>query len=228
MRREYGSRKFPIWLIGDSAPEKWADVLDSPLDPRHPVRHNIWTPILDGIQEQVFLADRRRVNTTQLYVRNAVQDHQDKQANSALKWQPKLLKEVCDFGALLAGYTPRMVFTFGQFAFEFARRSLKENPERKYTHWTTKALGQEFNQRVEDFDPGKINILPLLHRSIASLFFEAHKDFTGKEGGNYFNYTAEKIASLLLEHKDKLAIWIYGISSRVVFNKKRRTREWNL
>lgn len=228
MRREDGSRKFPIWLIGDSEPAKWADVLDSPLDPRHPARHNIWTPILDGIQEQVFLADRRRVDTTQLYVRNAIQDYQDKRANSALKWQPKLLKEVCDFGTLLAVHTPIMVFTFGRFAFEFARRSLKENTERKYKHWTMIELGREFNQRVEDFDPEKINILPLLHRSIASQFIKGHKDFTGKEGGNYFNYTAEKIASLLLEHKDKLAIWIYGISSRVVFNKKRRTREWNL
>ena len=209
MKREFGSKKFPIWLIGDSNPESWANVLNYPLDPRHPARHNIWTPILDGIQEQVFLADGRRVATDQLYARNAVQAKGDKPLDTEIEWQPGLLKEVRNFAKLLTSYTPKLVFTFGAFAFEFARRSLKENPEGKTRGWTAKRLGQEFRQKVKDFDPEEINIFPLLHVSIArGRFLESHNYFTGREGGNYFDYVAKEIAPLLLGHKHVLPIWV--------------------
>lgn len=209
MEREFGSKNFPIWLVGDSNPESWANVLNYPLDPRHPARHNIWTPILDGIQEQVFLADGRRVATDQLYARNAVQDKGEKPSDTEIAWQPGLLKEVRDFARLLTLYTPKLVFTFGAFAFEFARRSLKENPEGKTNGWTTKRLGQEFQQRVEHFDPEEINIFPLLHVSIArGRFLQSHNYFTGREGGNYFDYVAKEIAPLLLEHQLSLPIWV--------------------
>jgi hypothetical protein len=42
-----------IWLLGHSYPEAWVHVLNEPLDPRHPTRHNIWTPVLDRLQERV-------------------------------------------------------------------------------------------------------------------------------------------------------------------------------
>ncbi len=209
MKRESGLKKFPIWLIGDSNPKNWENDLDCPLDPRHPARHNIWTPILDGIQERVFLADRRRVNTAQLYVRNAVQSTRDKPLGKDIIWQPKLRKETCDLGNDLTSYTPKVVFAFGAFAFEFTRLSLKKNQERKFKYWTTKELGQEFTRRVEAFDPDKINIFPLLHVSIArGKFLKSHDYFTDGNGGNYFDYAAKEIAFLLLKHKDKLPIWI--------------------
>lgn len=208
MELESGSKSFPIWLIGDSNPKTWENSLEYPLDPRHPARHNIWTPILDGIQEQVFSTDRRRVATAQLYVRNAVQDAVDRPRAKDIQWQPDLLKGTRALGNLLTSYTPTMVFVFGAFAFEFTRRSSGEN-SRKYGCWTTKALGKEFRQRVGAFDPEGINIFPLLHVSIArGRFLESHDYFTGVEGGNYFDYVAEEIASLLLQHKDKLPIWI--------------------
>ncbi|MCY4389200.1 MAG: hypothetical protein OXC18_19060 [Desulfurellaceae bacterium] len=222
MKRESGSKNFPIWLIGDSNPESWADVLNYPLDPRHPARHNIWTPILDGIQEQVFLADGRRVATDQLYARNAVQDKGERPPGTEIVWQPGLLKEVHNFASLLTLHTPKLVFTFGAFAFEFARRSLKENPEEKTKGWTTERLGQEFRQRVRDFDPEGINIFPLLHISIARRWFlQSHNYFTGREGGNYFDYVAKEIAPLLLEHKLSLPIWAQ--QTKVVDSKTGKT-----
>ena len=151
MKRESGSKKFPIWLIGDSNPKNWENDLDCPLDPRHPARHNIWTPILDGIQERVFLADRCRVDTTQLYVRNAVQSAGNKPLGTDAIWKPELLKETCDLANDLTSCTPKVVFAFGAFAFEFTRRSLEKNQERKFNDWTTKKLGQEFRQRVKNF-----------------------------------------------------------------------------
>ena len=40
MREYAGDPECPIWLIGDSPPEAWVDRLATPLDPRHPARHN--------------------------------------------------------------------------------------------------------------------------------------------------------------------------------------------
>jgi hypothetical protein len=46
MKPLVGDPDFPIWLLGDSNPKGWQSVLETPLDPRHPARHNIWTPVL--------------------------------------------------------------------------------------------------------------------------------------------------------------------------------------
>lgn len=74
MKKEVGSRNSDIWLLGDSNPKNWQKVLKTPLDPRHPARHNIWTPVLEVIQDRVFRTCRCRVDTSQIYVRNAVED----------------------------------------------------------------------------------------------------------------------------------------------------------
>ena len=34
MKEFSGNPEFPIWLIGDSPPERWAGKLDTPLNPR--------------------------------------------------------------------------------------------------------------------------------------------------------------------------------------------------
>ena len=71
MKNSAGDPGFPIWLIGDSPPEKWADKLDSPLDPKHPARHNIWTSIADSMQDRLYRKGRLRLDTSRLYIRNA-------------------------------------------------------------------------------------------------------------------------------------------------------------
>ncbi|MFC1981321.1 hypothetical protein ACFLVN_03660 [Chloroflexota bacterium] len=66
-----GDPKFPTWLIGDSPPEKWADRLDTPLDPRHPARHSIWTSVADSMQDKLYRDGNRRLDTSEPYIRNA-------------------------------------------------------------------------------------------------------------------------------------------------------------
>ena len=58
MKKEVGSKSFPIWLLGDSNPEQWQNKLDEPLDSRHPIRHNIWTSVLNVIQDRIFREHR--------------------------------------------------------------------------------------------------------------------------------------------------------------------------
>ena len=209
MLRESGDRDFPIWLIGDSSPPRWGDYLEEPMDSRHPARHNIWTPVLEGIQKQAFLGDLRRVNDSQLYVRNAVHKPEDKPPGSATDWGSKLSEEADGFGKLLGDHTPPLTFTFGAFAFEFARRSLAREPRKSTRYWTTTRLGVEFRQSVEQFNPREVNILPLLHVSIARRhFLKSHENFTGESNGNYFDSVAKEIGSLLLKYRDTLNVWI--------------------
>ena len=142
MKRESGSRCFPIWLIGDSAPETWEAQLAGPLDPRHPARHNIWTPILEGMQSRLFSSIRSRLDTNDLYIRNAVHSAGKKPDGRAIEWSPQLKEEMRELGRLLAAYSPRLVLSFGAFAFEFARRSCDEDPKRAFGYWSTELLGR--------------------------------------------------------------------------------------
>ena len=209
MLRESGSKESSIWLIGDSSPSSWEASLHEPLDPRHPARHNIWTPVLEGIQKQVFLADRRRVDDSQMYVRNAVYNPGDKPRDSEVMWGSKLLEETDDFGKLLGTHAPTLVFTFGAFAFEFSRRSLEREPRRTLRYWTTTRLGEEFRRAVEAFNPREVNVFPLLHVSIArGHFLKSHENFTGESNGNYFNSVARDIGNLLSKDKDTLDVWV--------------------
>ncbi len=207
--RESGNKNSSIWLIGDSSPPRWSEYLDEPLDSRHPARHNIWTPVLEGIQKQAFLGDRRRVDDSQLYVRNAVHNPEDKPLGIAMEWGSKLLEETDDFGKLLGTYAPPLVFTFGAFAFEFARRSLAREPRKSFRYWTATTLSAEFRQSVGKFNPREVNVFPLLHVSIArGHFLKSHENFTGESNGNYFDLVAREIGTLLLQYKDTLNIWV--------------------
>ncbi len=209
MDRESGNKNSSIWLIGDSSPQNWSESLDKPLDSRHPARHNIWTPILDGVQKEVFVGDRRRVDDSNLYVRNAIHNPTHKPPGSSVEWGSTLSAETESFGKLLGKYEPMLVFTFGAFAFEFARRSLKREPGRSFGYWTTRRLGEKFRQSVEEFNPEGLNVFPLLHVTIArGKFLKSHENFTESTDGNYFDLVAGEIGKLLLGNKDKLNIWL--------------------
>lgn len=106
-----GDPEFPIWLIGDSPPEKWVDELDTPLDPRHSARHNIWTAVVDPVQDRLYRQRKLRLDTSRLYIRNALNQPLEK-TNEEQRCQSRhTLKE------MLSEYKPRIVLTFGVYAF---------------------------------------------------------------------------------------------------------------
>ena len=110
---------------------------------------------------------------------------------------------------MLQSHQPVLVFTFGAFACEFTYRSLNKGANRAYRNWSTEELGREFRTSIEAFNPIQINMIPLLHVSIArGKFLESHQYFTQDANGNYFEYVAEGISEVLLRHKDELDIWV--------------------
>ena len=175
MNRDSGSRSFPIWLIGDSSPKNWEADLVDPLDSKHPARHNIWTPIVEGIQSQLYVSMGKRLRTEDIYIRNAVHRASEKPGGTALEWSVDLEAETSELAHLLDSHSPKLVFTFGSFAFEFARRSQEETP-RPFRYWSTVRLGQEFRRRIVAFAQPDITLVPLLHVSIArGHFLKSHK-----------------------------------------------------
>ena len=98
---------------------------------------------------------------------------------------------------------------FGAFAFEFARRVFSEALQQRYDHWRVKRLGQEFKNRMSEFNIKYVNILPLLHRSIAGgMFIQSHRYYCGDDEGNYFELVGNRIADKLFQYKNELPIWI--------------------
>lgn len=208
MLRDSGNHNFPIWLIGDSEPARWREKIDTPFDSRHPIRHNIWTSIADIIQDNTFRDVRRRIDTSKLFIRNAIGDPGEKPKANVAIWSETVQWEIDELSRILSLYRPRLVLSFGAFSFEFVKRAVG-GEACKFNNWTTARLGEVFANRVRDWDCEKINHLPLLHRSIAAgAFLQSHDYFVGRKRANYFEYVGEKIAAVLLSDKNKLDIWI--------------------
>ena len=194
-----GDPEFPIWLIGDSPPPAWVGKLDTPLDPRHPARHNIWTSVADPMQDRLYTQEKLRLDTSHLYIRNSMLS-----LGEQIQLSGPRLKELLD------KHRPNIVLTFGASAFMIALFASGEVPQKLYK--TTKLLGEQFRGRIEKYDEHKVNIIPLLHVSIArGKFLEGHRDFVGPYGSmspNYFDYVGTKLADLLLAKLSDKPIWI--------------------
>lgn len=209
MDAEVGNRDFPLWLIGDSNPPQWESRLLTPLDPRHPVRHNIWTPILDVIQDRVYRKSRLRVDTSTLYIRNAVVDPATKPTPAGRQWGASAQSALSGLGKLIQTHKPALLFCFGAFVFEFVRRAGGEGEQHNYGHWSAISLGDEFRRRIKVFDPARTNFIPLLHRVVSGgKFIESQEHFCGQKGANYFEVVGGTLAATLLQHRDQLPIWI--------------------
>lgn len=107
---------------------------------------------------------------------------------------------------LLHRHTPKLVFSFGEFAFEFTRRSFNEAPIK--TSWSIIELGEAFIERIEAFNPQGINVIPLLHAIIArGEILENHRKFTRGENDNYYEFVAQKIADCLVQNQTEFPLW---------------------
>lgn len=193
-KQDTGERAYPIWLL---------------VNPKHPtVRHNIWSPILDEIQDRVYREIHTRIDTTNIFMRNAVSDCR-LVPNTLHWWGAEVAKEIEEFREIVFEYKPKLLISFGAFPFEFLRRVFEIKPEKGPKYWGNSKLTDEFERSMESFDINKINRIPLLRRVIASdNYIEAQNCFGRKNGENYYSNAGTKIAEKIIENKDSLDIWI--------------------
>ncbi|ODA39271.1 hypothetical protein [Desulfosporosinus sp. BG] len=190
IKRDSGDKSYPIWLI---------------VNPKHPaVRHNIWTPALAEIQDKVYREIHTRIDTTNIYIRNAICDSTIV-PNTLNWWGAEVGREIETFREIALEHEPKILISFGAFPFEFLRRAYEILPEKGPKYWSTSNLGDEFGRSIENFDINKTNRIPLLRKVISSgKFIEDHGYF----GQHYFHYVGTKIAEKIVENKDHLKIWI--------------------
>jgi hypothetical protein len=152
-RDSSGVLSAPIWLLADSRPRK--AVTREPLDPRHPTRHTIWTPILDQIQDRVFEACGSRLDTRRLYIRNAVERADEKKLRSVVD------QAIRKFRDMAISSHPILILCFGQFAFEFARRACDQpsSVDELWKEWSVEELGREFHNRIASVSPERVTVL---------------------------------------------------------------------
>jgi hypothetical protein len=205
-----GTETSPIWLIGDSDPKNWRHPkMEFVFDDRHPTIHNIWTSIIYKIQKKVYNQESKMIDDEKFYIRNAIEDAGMKPKSKDRLWDDStigvaksnyLASQMNDMKGLINKYEPKMIITFGAFAFEFIRRcnELTNYPFRK---WSVKELRKEFINSINN----KKIIIPLLHRSISMGFFlSSHEQFShdsieDNPNGNYFKYVSEKLYQRIIE-----------------------------
>jgi len=147
----------PIWLLGDSYPAKWRQHLNGPLDPRHPTRHSIWTPVWDEIQRTVYNPDKLRVDDRRVCIANAAESS----ADGSPDWdfsKDSFKARVAAYGLLLNKYRPPIVCALGRRAYAFALLAKGIAQPCKPDAWSCKTLGDAFRSSIATFDAGEVNL----------------------------------------------------------------------
>lgn len=193
-KRELGERTYPIWLL---------------INPKYPaVRHDIWRPILDEIQDRVFRELHTRIDTSNLYIRSAVSDG-GIVPNTLNWWGKEVAKEIEFYREIVLKHKPKMLISFGAFPFEFARRVYEVKPEKGPKAWSSSILRDEFDSAIENFDINLTNRIPLLRRVIPNNKLVQNGNFLSRtERETYFQHVGSKIAEKIIENKHHLDIWI--------------------
>jgi len=175
MREESGDKSNPIWLV---------------VNPKYTVvRHNIWTPILDEIQDNIYRKLRTRIDTGKIFILNGIDDVSFRE--SVLEYQPKIL------------------ITFGIVAYELVRRVIEVGPEVGPKYWRNTDIADEFDRSIANFDINRTNRIPLLRRVVKNGKYIAERNYYGREDGeNYFRNVGAKIADKIIENQDNLKIWV--------------------
>lgn len=194
MKRELGERTYPIWLL---------------INPKYPaVRHDIWRPILDEIQDRIFRELYTRIDASNIYIRSAVNDG-GIVPNTLNWWGKEVAKEIEYYREIVNEHKPKMLISFGAFPFEFARRVFEVKPEKGPKAWSSSILKDEFENAMENFDINQTNRIPLLRRVIPTdKFIENHNFLSRTDRETYFQHVGSKIAEKIIENKEHLDIWI--------------------
>ena len=194
MKEESGDKSSPIWLV---------------VNPKYPiVRQNIWAPILDAIQDNIYRKLCTRIDTGKIYVMNAVSEI-GILPNTLDRWQAGVTKEIVTLRESVLEHQPKIIITFGIFSYEFVRRVIEIRPEVGPKYWRNTDIADEFERSIANFDINQTNSIPLLRRVMKNGRFIAEHNYYGLEDGeNYFRDVATKIAERIIENKNNLKIWI--------------------
>lgn len=196
MEKECGDRTNPIWLL---------------VNPKYSsVRHDIWTPILEEIQDKVYRKLHTRIDTKNIFIKNTISDI-GIVSNPSNRWATKVAEadEIKQLRDIILEHQPKIIITFGILTCELVRHIFEISPEKGPRYWNTTNLEDEFERSIANFDINKTNRIPLPRRVMKSDKALEDCDFSIWEDiNNYFRDIGAKIADKFIEHKDSFKIWI--------------------
>lgn len=188
-----GNPEAPIWLIGDSAPER--EQVRFPLDPRHPTRHTIWTPVLEAAQDVLFGHGQfrpRRLSPHGFHVRNAVRTAACKSNHESVG------TSMAELRALYGSFRPRTIITFGSFAFQFTVTAVESDmpcSNFRAKSMSVRQIRSEFDARAQSEE--KV-VVPLLHQIVGLQPQKSHEPYLVDGTDNYFEYVGRHLAHRFL------------------------------
>jgi hypothetical protein len=194
MTKESGDRSYPIWLL---------------VNPKYPtVIHDIWAPILYEIQDRVYRKLHLRIETSNIFIKNAVSDI-GLVSNAANSRAAEVAQEIVKLRENIREFQPKILITFGTILDEFVRRVFDLKPEKGPNYWSTTNLDDEFERSIATFDINQTNRIPLVRRLAKSTkFIEDQNYFSWEDTESYFREVGTKLADRIIENKDNLKIWV--------------------
>lgn len=198
----------PVWLFAHSPPKKWPEVRGV-LDPRHPTRHSIWTSVSEYMQERVFNAGpKMRLDTDQFNFQNTFLDSEHVKKNLDFT-EENVAARVKFIRRQLHAFRPKIVLTFGEQAFRLVKFANNLDNVAINKPMKIEDLGEQFCKSLKNFDVENVNIIPLLHASVArKSWLTAGKKFSGEAGSdNYFRFVGIGLGDLFLSHARHWEIW---------------------
>ncbi len=160
MDRQVGNPHFAFWLLGDSEPDNWKKDLRSPFDSRHPIRHNIWTSVLDVLQDEVFRQTRKRFETNDLFIRNAVGNVKHKPSGNTVSWHDNTLSEITTFKKLIVQYKPVIICRLDRSLSSLLVVLLKKNHRTNIHTGILNVLGHSFARAYRNSTLIRLTLYP--------------------------------------------------------------------
>jgi hypothetical protein len=192
------------WRFGSD--NLYGKALECVFGDRHPAVHNIWTSIMYKIQKKIYKEKSVIIDDDdrqKFYIRNAVELASMKpRYYDSSAWE-NLSSPIDDMKQLINTNDPKMIITFGSFAYEFMRRCSGGSREcYSQKHWNTINLKKQFIKSINN----KERIVPLLHVSICrgTHIISSHEQFSHdsiekNEDGNYFEFVSEKLYKRMMD-----------------------------
>lgn len=193
-KRTSGDRSYPIWLL---------------VNPKYPtVLYDIWAPILYEIQDKVYRKLHARIDTENIFIKNAVSDIGIVPKGTKM-WATDVAEETRILRESVLEYQPKIIITFGTMTYEFVNRALVEETEKGPKYWRTTNLENEFNMSIANFDIAHTNKIPLPRQIMVKGKPIDDRNYSSwEESETFFQEMGAKIADRIIENKDSLKIWI--------------------
>jgi hypothetical protein len=164
--------------------------------------------VADYLQERVFDdGPRWRLDACKLLFRNAFDSADDVLPKLDFAY-PAVEKRRSLLSRQIQQHRPPVILTFGDQAYRFVSFASASNQSVPARNLKVEDIGETFRNVLHNFGPQQVNVIPLLHASVArASWATVGAKFSGNGEENYFRYVGHGLGDLLLRYGRGWPIW---------------------